>query len=145
MPMNRKLYPRDWDDIARRVKDRVGWRCEECDRPCRRPGESWPELVERLYAIDFRWYAQSCEEVTDPETGGWTAVEKPGRFVLTAAHLDHDPQNCDPSNLRALCPACHLRHDLDHHIRTRRANRHRRREASGQLTLFDTDRPDPLR
>jgi 5-methylcytosine-specific restriction endonuclease McrA len=30
MPMDRSLYPKDWDDIARLVKELVEWRCERC-------------------------------------------------------------------------------------------------------------------
>lgn len=46
-------------------------------------------------------------------------------IVLTVAHLDHTPENCDPANLRAWCQQCHLRYDARHHARnaatTRRA------------------------
>ena len=35
--------------------------------------------------------------------------------VLTVAHLDHQPENVDPDNLRALCQRCHLAYDADHH------------------------------
>ena len=37
MPMSRALYPRDWPQIARQVKERADWRCQGCgrvDRPC---------------------------------------------------------------------------------------------------------------
>lgn len=40
--------------------------------------------------------------------------------VLTIAHLDHDPTNNDPANLRALCQRCHLQYDAKHHAQTRR-------------------------
>ena len=33
------------------------------------------------------------------------------RVVLTTAHLDHTPENCDPANLRAWCQRCHNRYD----------------------------------
>jgi 5-methylcytosine-specific restriction endonuclease McrA len=33
------------------------------------------------------------------------------KVVLTVAHLDHQPENCDPSNLRAWCQKCHNRYD----------------------------------
>ena len=33
------------------------------------------------------------------------------RVNLAAAHLDHDPANSAPSNLRSLCQRCHLFHD----------------------------------
>ena len=39
------------------------------------------------------------------------------KVVLTTAHLDHTPENCDPSNLRAWCQRCHNRYDAP----TRRA------------------------
>ena len=40
------------------------------------------------------------------------------RVVLTIAHLDHTPENCDMSNLRALCQKCHLAYDAKHHAAT---------------------------
>lgn len=40
------------------------------------------------------------------------------RVVLTIAHLDHQPENCDPANLRALCQRCHLAYDANHHQQT---------------------------
>lgn len=52
--------------------------------------------------------------------------EKTGKMVmvvLTVAHLDHQPENCDPSNLRALCQACHNRYDAKHRAETRRSSR----------------------
>lgn len=33
------------------------------------------------------------------------------RVVLTIAHLDHDPGNNDPTNLRAWCQKCHNCYD----------------------------------
>lgn len=35
------LYPDDWSDIAYMIKDANGWRCQACDRQCRRPGEMY--------------------------------------------------------------------------------------------------------
>lgn len=40
------------------------------------------------------------------------------KVVLTIAHLDHTPENCDPDNLRALCQKCHLTYDAKHHAQT---------------------------
>lgn len=33
------------------------------------------------------------------------------KIVLTIAHLDHTPENCDESNLRAWCQKCHNSYD----------------------------------
>jgi 5-methylcytosine-specific restriction endonuclease McrA len=46
--------------------------------------------------------------------------------VLTTAHLDHDPSNCDPANLRAWCQRCHNTYDAP-----MRAERRRARKAAG--------------
>lgn len=62
-------YPTNWPDIARQIKDRAGWKCEDCAHP------------------------------HDTPTG----------HVLTVHHLDGDPSNCDPDNIRALCQRCHLK------------------------------------
>lgn len=35
------LYPDDWAEIAHKVKEANDWRCQECDRQCRRPGEAF--------------------------------------------------------------------------------------------------------
>lgn len=101
MPMQRDLYPPDWEEIARRVKDTAGWRCEECGRQCRRPG----------VPLDTH------------------------RRTLTVAHLNHDPADCRPENLRALCAGCHLRYDAGMHARKAAATRLRAQERRGQTAL----------
>ena len=40
--------------------------------------------------------------------------------LLTIAHLDHTPENCDYRNLRALCQKCHNTYDAKHRAETRR-------------------------
>jgi len=105
MPMQRELYPDDWEAIAYMVKEEAKWRCEECGRPCRRPDESEDTFASRLFVICLfsllpvgQWWEDYCE--------------KPRRNTLTVAHLDHKPRNCDRSNLKALCIPCHCRYDL---------------------------------
>lgn len=39
MPMNRALYPKNWNEIVRGVKEKAGWKCENCGKQCRRPNE----------------------------------------------------------------------------------------------------------
>lgn len=41
MPMDRKRYPKDWEQLAFEVKRDAGWRCEKCGIQCRRPGEPY--------------------------------------------------------------------------------------------------------
>lgn len=49
----------------------------------------------------------------NPKTG------KDAKIVLTIAHLDHTPENCNYDNLRALCQRCHNRYDAKHRKETR--------------------------
>ena len=42
-----------------------------------------------------------------------------GRLILTVAHLNHNPMDCRPENLMAMCAPCHLRYDAEHHRLTR--------------------------
>jgi hypothetical protein len=37
-----------------------------------------------------------------------------------AAHLDHNPADNRPRNLKSLCQRCHLIHDRPHHLARRR-------------------------
>lgn len=46
------------------------------------------------------------------------------RIVLTIAHLDHTPENCEAENLRALCQKCHNSYDAKHRAETRRKITH---------------------
>ncbi|GJE67637.1 hypothetical protein LNAOJCKE_4869 [Methylorubrum aminovorans] len=56
------------------------------------------------------------------------------RVYLACAHLDHDPGNNDPKNLRALCQRCHILHDRAEHLRQRWFT-YRYRKALGDLFL----------
>lgn len=64
----------------------------------------------------------------------------PYRVVLTCAHLDHNPANCDPANLRAWCQVHHLRYDAQQHAQQAASTRRRRQiAASGQIALWGED------
>ena len=51
------------------------------------------------------------------------------KTVLTIAHLDHDPTNNNPDNLRALCQQCHNRYDQKHRQANARQTRRARKAA----------------
>jgi hypothetical protein len=42
------------------------------------------------------------------------------KYVLTVAHLDHTPANCDLSNLKAMCAPCHMQYDHARKVRERK-------------------------
>jgi hypothetical protein len=108
----RGLYPANWPEISLSIReDRAGWRCE-CSGEC------------------GHRHAGRCEAAQydpHPVTGS--------QVILTVAHLDHTPENCDPANLRAMCQRCHLAYDADHHAATRAAAQRQAQEDAGQLLL----------
>lgn len=119
MPMNRKLYPANWEAIALQVKQRANWTCENCGKQCRRPGENLLKFCDRIRTQRI----SECPVVAE-------ALTYPQRYTLTVAHLNHDPGNPD-AELRAWCAPCHCRYDLAQMGRKRRI----KREQDGQLTL----------
>jgi 5-methylcytosine-specific restriction endonuclease McrA len=127
MPMNRKLYPKNWEAIALEIKQRNNWTCEKCGRPCRKPGESIDDLEVRV----FEW-PDAHEEVYSVEDGLFCDVFRSGRFVLTVAHLNHRPHDCRAENLKAWCAPCHGRYDLSQ----RRRKTMVRYELLGQIRIF---------
>lgn len=129
MPVDLSKYPPNWKTIATQIKNDAGWTCEQCDRPCRQSKESWMDFVEGLQGT--KWHEQTCDERSDG-----SIVERPQRFTLTVAHLDHNTQNNDRSNLKALCSGCHLRYDVKLHAKNSSATRYRKLEKLGQTTLF---------
>lgn len=87
-------YPANWKDIRRAIRERAG----DC-------GEGSPAYP----------HCRARNGEPHPVTGS--------RVVLTIAHLDHDPGNCDPANLRAWCQRGHTTYDAPHHARTRHQTR----------------------
>lgn len=127
MPMERHRYPRHWERLAFGVKALADWRCEQCDRPCRTPGEPLHEFICRIQGDSgggLDWVNQTAVA---------EICHHPARFVLTTAHLDQNPANNRASNLRALCAGCHLRHDAAF----KRFNAAQKRERMGQLNLLE--------
>jgi hypothetical protein len=117
---DRPYYPPDWEDLSHQIKSEANWTCEDCDRPCRKPGEPWEAFCTRA-SVSRR--------------------EKRARFVLGVAHLDQDRSHNYRSNLRALCTTCHLAHDRPF----RAHNSYKKRERRGQLNLFEISTPQPAK
>jgi hypothetical protein len=132
MPCNYANYPKDWKSIIRQIKDQAGDCCEFCGAP---NGE---HIQRNIHGEWLRWDELS---VWNSDAGWrWLGTFDPPNsvtIVLTVAHLDHDRENNDPCNLRALCQRCHLNWDRDRHTAkaaaTRRANRLAK---TGQLELM---------
>ena len=118
-PENRERYPSDWPAISTAIKERAGWRCE-CFGECGRP----------YIHLDID---ERCRN-----HHGQPAYETGSKVVLTTAHLNHTPEDCDPANLKAMCQGCHLHYDRDHHARTRATTLAAELDAAN-LSLFDEE------
>ncbi|NJM13061.1 MAG: hypothetical protein HC889_15420 [Synechococcaceae cyanobacterium SM1_2_3] len=117
---NKGRYPKNWKQIRAAILERAGHRCEECGIP----NHVWRHNRIGLWTTGINRVA--C----------WRALGvSVTRIVLTIAHLDHTPENCDPANLRALCQRCHLAYDAQHHARNAARTRYNRREQAGQQRL----------
>lgn len=120
-PENRARYPKDWKAISQAARDRAGNRCEG--------SPDFPDCRVANGAIGYREHGRWIQLGESVDAAGLAidAAEEDGhritRIVLTVAHLDHTPENCDPDNLRAWCQRCHLHYDREHHAETREATR----------------------
>jgi hypothetical protein len=104
-------YPSNWPEISKSIRfGRAGGRCE-CEGECGAGHEG-------------RCEARHGEP--HPVTGS--------RVVLTTAHLDRNPWNSDPANLKAMCQKCHLSYDAEQHRESAAWTRAGR--PSVQLELF---------
>lgn len=108
MPTSKK-YPPNWKEIVAQVAKRSGGRCE-CRGEC------------MLHTTTGR-----CTELN-----GTLAKYARGKIMLTTAHLCHDETCEDMNHLRHMCNRCHLRYDLDQHMKNSRATRFKRK-AVGEL------------
>ena len=118
MPMIRSLYPSNWEEIALQIKNESNWKCDQCGRECRRPGQKFLEFI-----FPYLETGRCCQD----------DLNHPQRFTLTVAHLNHRPGDCRRENLKALCSSCHCRYDSKY----RALKRHLKLERNGQLSLWD--------
>lgn len=115
-PENRDRYPANWPEISYAIRLRAGWCCEQCGvrngtlggRDSR--GEfrkAWP-LGQT--GVGYEWPKEGDVSMCDGRM-----MLRIVRIVLTVAHhLDHQPENCEPANLRAWCQRCHNLYDVEH-------------------------------
>lgn len=132
-PDDRGRYPDDWTAISKRIREeRAGGRCE-CTGQCGgeheagRCGAPNGAIVRRLDSAPELWRAVQDVPVDDS-----LFYRRPFVVILTVAHLDHTPENCDPANLLAMCQRCHLVYDKRQHA----GSRVRRRDRA-QVQLFE--------
>lgn len=104
---NKARYPKNWKAISEYIRfNRANNRCEVCGLP------------------NYSYVNSKTREICLPDE------ENAIRIVLTVAHLDHTPENCDYSNLKAMCQKCHNNYDIAHRRETRKKTK-----LKGQLKL----------
>ncbi len=104
-PENRKRYPKNWPEISLDLRAKADWRCQG--------SPAYPKC-------------RASANAPHPVTG--SAV------VLTVGHLDHQPENCRPENLRVWCQRCHNTYDAAHRKETRARTA---REAANTREMFE--------
>tara|TARA_A100001391_G_scaffold176590_2_gene139883 strand:+ start:2711 stop:3148 length:438 start_codon:yes stop_codon:yes gene_type:complete len=132
-PENRSRYPANWKEIRASILARARHCCEKCRAPN-------GAVIARGAGRDAGTYITDDAYVFDADTGMLLGKQRQGdyeagrfvKIVLTIAHLDHTPENCDPENLRAWCQKCHLQYDAQHHAENAKLTR-RSRKAIGDL------------
>jgi hypothetical protein len=164
MPINYRDYAPDWKTRIRPdILEREGHCCKFCGvpnyaiiriHPFKIAGLPLADIVDQppfkqLKAVmgadavlkisdkeASRFCLQNMKQGMDCQIGGFRYVQ----IVLTVAHLDHDIDNNDYSNLAALCQKCHLNYDKDHHSKNSNATREAKKAAkdakNGVLRLF---------
>ncbi|WP_020395373.1 hypothetical protein [Thiolinea disciformis] len=135
------LYPANWKQLSTDLKAKAGWECQGCGMP--QYGLAfWDEGLGRYQLIkgnrfyDQLEYTESYKSAIAAKQHLEQWCDYPNKLiiiVLTVAHLDHDPTNNDPSNLRVLCGRCHLQYDEPHH----RANRVRNARCGKTIDMFE--------
>lgn len=132
MPISKALkhlYPSNWAQLSRQLKEQAGWCCQQCGVPqyaiAHWDGERY-QLVKGSQYYDQLEYTHSYQSAVAAKQALTEWGDYPAKLivvVLTTAHLDHDPSNNAPDNLRVLCARCHLKYDQAHHATSRLRNK----------------------
>ena len=103
MPIDYRQYPENWfTEIRLRILFRAGERRDPDGQIFRQARCEWCRAMNHQH---------------HPRTGS--------TVILTIAHLDHELNHAiTDDRLAALCQACHLGHDREHHNHVRRMHRH---------------------
>ena len=117
MPINYKTYPKNWkSEIRPSILKRANNCCEFCgvkNHDFGFRGKDGRFYNDNFILQQLELYGIDMFDAHIPQTA------KRFQIVLTVAHLDHDINNNDYSNLKALCQKCHLVYDKNHHAKNR--------------------------
>lgn len=122
-PENKKRYPANWKT---EIRPKILARANNCCENCGVPNKSL--LIYRNNKLDDIVKPNDFTYDLHKYSGkSWTTCEngkliryRVALVVLTIAHLDHMPENCNEDNLRAWCQKCHNKYDAKHRAETRK-------------------------
>ena len=101
-PENKKLYPKNWKQISEYIRfERAKNKCEFCG------------------VVNYSFVDKITRDIKLEHEDNVVQI------ILTVAHLDHNPSNCDYANLKALCQKCHNNYDRPHRNHTRLNNKNK--------------------
>jgi len=129
-PENKTRYPDNWDAISKDIRfNRAQNRCEVC-------GVKNGLIIKRLQGNRYRTpsmveWDMIHSRIRHANSNMTESIKHHGftKVVLTVAHLDHQPENCDYSNLKAMCQKCHNNYDKEHRKQTRNTDKYRGMES----------------
>lgn len=123
MPCDYKKYPKEWKTKIRPdILERANHCCEECGIPNYSVGY-WDKSGKFWTAKQCFILADNDYHIFDHELSHIPLSKKAVKVVLTISHTDHDTNNNDYSNLKALCQLHHNRHDVDYRKQNRAKNK----------------------
>lgn len=135
-PENRARYPKDWPAISQAARERAGWRCQHEGCTAHQYAVGWWRETMRGHEWVPEWprdgvsigqtYADAREVAAGIYHANGESGPRPTIIVLTVAHLNHQPEDCRPENLAAMCQRHHLAYDQGHHRSTAYATRRAR-------------------
>lgn len=132
MPIDYKDYPSNWKtEIRPAILSRANNCCESCN--VANYSEGFRNKYGTFYTIEYviNKFDNDGVDMFDDEL--LHCVQKDGKvkhikIVLTIAHLDHNVNNNDYSNLKALCQRCHLQYDAKHHAKNAKATNKKKKK-----------------
>lgn len=102
-----------------KLKQDANWRCQSCDRSCRKPAELVSDFIDR---IGDEYWAELSKDCEENELSSSTLL---GIFVLCVMSIQ--------CGYKVMCAACALK---SVRIRQHSSQKQKRLEIEGQLRLF---------
>jgi len=125
MPINYQDYSLNWfSHIRPQILKRANNSCEVCSVKNYSVYYGSPD-TRQIISLPKLEHLQECRSYSESRTIAKKLNNIAGLkvwkvIVLTIAHLNHNTKDDREHNLKCLCQRCHLKHDLKHHLHSRK-------------------------